>query len=228
MSKNIETDKQRNEYWIQQWTDKKINFHQDLFEPFLEKHFPVMGPTTILIPLCGKSKDILFFTQRGHQVIGIEVSELACDAFFLENGIEYGTENIENFKIYKSKCVTIYCGDFFKVKPEFMNAVSFIYDRAALIALPKDARKNYVEYLLALSSNNAEIAKTILLISLEYTSKERTGPPFSVDKIEIESLYGNSFEVREVESVEDRAINKTHEGFQSAIVLERVYLLNQK
>ena len=228
MSEDTENHKQQSDYWIQQWRDNKINFHQNSFEPFLEKHFPEMKPTTVLIPMCGKSKDILFFAQRGHQVIGVEVSELACDAFFSENGIKYTTENIEYFKIYKSKYVTIYCGDFFKVKPEFLNAVSFIYDRAALIALPKETRKNYVVRLLALCSNSSAITKTILLISLEHTAKERTGPPFSVDKVEIQSLYGSSFEVREVDSNEDKIISETHKGFRSAIVLERVYLLNQK
>jgi thiopurine S-methyltransferase len=206
--------------------DGDIKFHQNAIETFLEKHFPEMKPTTVFIPLCGKSKDIIFFTQRGHHVVGVEVSEIACKAYFLENKIDYTVDNIEDFKVYRGKCVTIYCGDFFKLRPEHVTLATFIYDRAALIALPKEIRKKYVEQLLHISS--PEEKKTIFLISLEYNSRERTGPPFSVDSLEIKSLYGNAFEINELDSDEDKIIGKTHGGFNSLTVLERVYLLNQK
>ncbi len=227
MSNKFENQAQWNEYWLQQWSMKNINFHQDQIEPFLQRYLPEIEKTTVLMPLCGKSKDILFFTQKGHSVIGIEISEAACDTFFLENGIKFSRENIENFIVYRSDSITIYCGDFFNVKPEFMSSVSIVYDRAALIALPKETRKIYVQHLLKLLGHGTK-NKMIFLISLEYVSEQRRGPPFSVDRDEVQSLYGASFDVQELDTEEDVGITKTHEGFQSSAVFERVYLLKRE
>src|SRR3569623_953180 len=41
----------------------------------------------IFIPLCGKSKDMLWLRAQGHAVIGVEVVARAVEAFFAENAL---------------------------------------------------------------------------------------------------------------------------------------------
>ena len=43
---------------------------------------------TVLVPLCGKSLDMIWLAQQGHRVIGVELSDVAVESFFSENGLE--------------------------------------------------------------------------------------------------------------------------------------------
>lgn len=228
MDKKPEIENEWSTYWLERWNTKNIKFHQGEIEPFLEKHFPKMDPSTVFAPLCGKSKDLLFFARKGHRVIGVELSEEACEAFFLENGIEHQREAVKDFFIYRSTQFTIYCGDYFKLTPTLLEDVTFVYDRAALIALPKEVRAKYAEHLFELVVQEGHEKLTILLITLEYSSTDRQGPPFSVNEDEIGQLYGEAFQIRKLDSEADVDIGNTHAEFKHSAVFEHVYLLSQK
>ncbi len=60
-----------------------------------------------------------------------------------------------------------------------------VYDRAALIALPRNLRELHVNHLIQL----IEPATLIFLITMRYNQTQMTGPPFSVNYEEITSLY---------------------------------------
>ena len=47
------------------------------------------GDISFLVPLCGKSIDLVYLYEQGFQVIGCECSELACEQFFSENKIPF-------------------------------------------------------------------------------------------------------------------------------------------
>jgi thiopurine S-methyltransferase len=81
-----------------------------------------------------------------------------------------------------------------------------VYDRAALIALPRAMRDTYVRDLHArLPAGCLE-----LLITLEYPPQEKAGPPFPVDAAEVHRLYGRDWQV---ECIERRDILATEPGF---------------
>ena len=44
--------------------------------------------STVLVPLCGKSRDLLWLAQHDFRVTGIEISPIAVEGFFRENGLE--------------------------------------------------------------------------------------------------------------------------------------------
>ena len=44
---------------------------------------------TILVPLCGKSQDLMHLYRLGHTVVGCEWVEAGCCQFFTENGLPY-------------------------------------------------------------------------------------------------------------------------------------------
>ena len=45
------------------------------------------GGLSILVTMCGKSVDLLWLCERGHSVIGIEISPIAVGQLFTDNSI---------------------------------------------------------------------------------------------------------------------------------------------
>lgn len=60
------------------------------------------------------------------------------------------------------------CGDFFKLVPGGLRHVRLVYDRAALIALPPEMRRGYVEHLTAVIPRDTDTR--VLPITLNYDS----------------------------------------------------------
>ena len=57
----------------------------------------------IFVPLCGKSKDLLYLKSQGFTVVGCEAVETACVDFFVENSIKYvKVEMEENMTSYET------------------------------------------------------------------------------------------------------------------------------
>ena len=76
------------EFWLQRWQNSEIGFHRDEVNPNLLEYIDALGLKTgdsVLVPLCGKSKDMVWLAQRGVNVVGVELSEIAIAAFFEEN-----------------------------------------------------------------------------------------------------------------------------------------------
>jgi len=63
-------------FWIERWKKKEIGFHLNDYHDFLKKYgeFYFKDVSNVFIPLCGKSKDILWFYHFGKTVVGIEKS----------------------------------------------------------------------------------------------------------------------------------------------------------
>jgi thiopurine S-methyltransferase len=179
------------DFWINKWINNDIGFHQEKFHPQLEKYSYLLGHN-ILVPLCGKTLDMIYLASQGHKVIGVELSPVACKSFFLENKISYTEKKIDDFIVYESNSITLWCGDFFKLPQDVWENVTSIYDRAALIALPPDMRQRYGE---AIAKNTSEILR-ILLIAVEYPEGALQGPPFSVSEEEILTIYHEFFAQR--------------------------------
>lgn len=144
-------------------------------------HWP--GPAAgrrVLVPLCGKSPDLLWLARQGHEVIGAELSEIAVRAFFEESELDYIREPAGSLEAFCASDlpVTIYRGDYFDLDTEPCNA---LYDRGALVALPRALRPDYVSHTSRLLHPDA----TILLVTLEYDQSVVAGPPFSVMPTEL-------------------------------------------
>lgn len=176
------TDKK---YWIQKWLDKDTRFHQESTHPHLlkfSKNFP-MG--SILVPLCGKSLDMIHLASLGHEIIGVELSEIACRDFFLENKLSCTEKEIPGFKVFSSQNITLYCGDFFELPQDVWKSITGIYDRAAIVALPEELRKKYANEIVKKAPKGSEI----LLIAFDYPAGILQGPPFSVPESELKRNF---------------------------------------
>ncbi|MEZ4751274.1 MAG: thiopurine S-methyltransferase [Bdellovibrionota bacterium] len=186
------------QFWIDRWTEGATAFHQTNFHDFLVKYFPQLEPRPgerVLVPLCGKSKDLLWLSQLNLEVQGFELYEKAIEAFFVENELPAPTKSSHGpFTVYSLHNLSLHVGDFFSF--EERATFSLVYDRAALVALPADLRKRYAKKLSAAVAPSGKQ----LLISYTYDPEQLAGPPFSVDETEIQRLYSADFSIRVLES----------------------------
>lgn len=205
------------DFWIKKWENGETRFHQTNFHPQLVKHVGFFSPGTILVPLCGKTLDMVFLARKGFTVIGVELSPIACRDFFTENNIPFREKAVKNFLIFESDQITLWCGDFFQLPRDVWAKVTGVYDRAALIALPQDLR---IKYANEFWFNNLKI----LLLTLEYPDQFIQGPPFSVTESEVKTLYP-AFSIEKAESVLVEEF-KDHPKFGTTSVRESVYRLS--
>ena len=141
------------EFWKDRWARGETGWHQDEVEPGLVAHLGGLAPTRVLVPLCGKSLDLAWLSSQGHEVIGIELSEIAVRAFFAEHALPVSESRRGAFTAFSSGTVTILLGDFFDLRPEDLGGtIGALYDRAALIALPAEMRARYARKITELVS----------------------------------------------------------------------------
>jgi thiopurine S-methyltransferase len=189
------------EFWHNRWRDSLIPFHKEHTNHYLKKYFGALAlgdGDDVLVPLCGKSVDMRWLRERGCTVTGVELSEIAARDFFSEQGIAASRRQDGAFQILEGEGIKLLCGDFFALDSTHTANISAVYDRAALIALPREMRVRYVEHLESLLAPEVPM----LLLTFEYPAHEIDGPPFSVDEAEVRALFTGRREVTRLESVD--------------------------
>jgi thiopurine S-methyltransferase len=184
-------------FWRERWKNQDIGFHQPEFHALLQKYWSRLDlrpSSPVFVPLCGKSLDMVWLAQQGHRVIGAELSELAIDDFFAERGLNPTARTAAHFTVKSAGAYELWCGDVFELPREAVTGVAGVYDRAALIALPRPLREQYAEKLKALLPAQAPV----LLITLEYEQPQMSGPPFSVPRREVRELFAGSYDCAEL------------------------------
>ncbi|ONF43125.1 thiopurine S-methyltransferase [Marinobacter lutaoensis] len=184
------------EFWHQRWANNEIGFHEGTVNQYLHDHWPELAGTrtdTVLVPLCGKSHDMWWLHDRGHPIIGVELSDIACKDFFEEAGEKAQVHPGEPFTRFRHDDLQLWCGDFFQLVPDDVKHVRLVYDRAALIALPPEMRRRYVAHLTAILPEGTRI----LLITLDYRANIQ-GPPFNVSDDEVRELYGQDYDIEPI------------------------------
>ncbi len=176
------------EFWLQRWREGRTHFHQSRVTPLLQKYWPALGVPKqgrVLVPLCGKSLDMIWLAAQGNPVLGVELSQLAVEQFFDENELKPLTHQSIYGKHYVAGNIEIICGDIFKLDAQILSHCVGAYDRAALVALPETMRADYVRHVYGQLSP----AYQGLLITLDYPQDEMAGPPFSVVDSEVQALF---------------------------------------
>jgi thiopurine S-methyltransferase len=207
------------DYWLQRWKDGRIGFHYADVNPLLVEHHQVFDDSVrVLVPLCGKSVDLEWLVVHGYEVVGIELSELAAQAFFAERGFVPERREEGSFIRYQHGGVTILVGDFFSANSQELGSFDGVYDRSAMIALPEDLRARYAVHLQTLLTPQAKL----LLFTLHYDAPG--GPPFSVSPAEVTRAYAGA-KIRELSSVDARADEPALVEAGASFVHENVYVI---
>jgi thiopurine S-methyltransferase len=183
------------EFWHQRWEQNQIGFHQQAINEYLSNHWAELGlaeGAPVFVPLCGKSLDLLWLLEQGHAVLGVELSEKAVADFFQENALEYQRHPHGPFVAFHTEDLRLLAGDFFALQEQDLDGICAVYDRASLIALPPEMRRDYARKMQALLPSGAHI----LLITMQYQEGAMEGPPFSVSDAEVQALYGEGFEIQ--------------------------------
>ncbi|KUJ71751.1 thiopurine S-methyltransferase [Thiomicrospira sp. WB1] len=188
------------DFWHQMWHSGRVGFHQTEINRFLQSHWQALGLSgdeSVLVPLCGKTLDMLWLKELGHAVTGVELSAKALEEFLQAHQLVGTPTSHPQLTGYEVSGLSLYCGDFFHLRAEDCAEIGAVYDRAALIALPEAMRREYVAHL------NAILPRPVpqMLIAMTYDQRVLSGPPFSVDQSEIERLYGAHYRVQVLESV---------------------------
>lgn len=183
----------QSEFWIERWRRGEIGFHQADVHDFLAAHWQRLNPvkcSAVLVPLCGKSRDMVFLADVGWRVIGVELAEEAVDGFFAEREMVPDVRSVGNFVVKSAGPYELWCGDFLALPPEAAHDVTAIYDRAALVALPAHLREGYAAKVAELGG-----AAPMMIISLAFPEGDQAGPPFSIPLAEIAHLYGRNYRI---------------------------------
>jgi len=178
------------EFWLERWRQGQTGFHMKKATPLLAKYWPALGVPRggrVLVPLCGKSLDMIWLAGQGHRVLGVELSSLAVEQFFAENRLAPTVSAAPAGTLYRAGDIEILCGDIFALgQADFAECVG-AYDRAALVALPPPMRERYVRHVYG----QLPAACRALLLALEYDQNEMAGPPFAVLEEEVRTLYAS-------------------------------------
>jgi thiopurine S-methyltransferase len=211
------------EFWHERWQRGETGWHLPEINLHLQEHWPRIGVTgRVLVPLCGKTLDLLWLAGQGLRVLGVEISPIAVEALFRDNGLTPVVTDEPPFQRYRLDEIEVLCGDFFALNPGHVGEVAAVYDRASLIALPPDWRRRYVEHLTGLLNPTTRV----LLITLDYDQVEMAGPPFSVQDSEVIALFGTRFEVRRLADLDVLGETPSLRSRGVTSLRERVYALN--
>jgi len=183
-------------FWIKSWElgGFHTSFHRKDIHPFVIEHMTpeAIEGKTILVPLCGKTIDMLYLAQYARKVIGVEIAEDAIHQFFHENQLQVVHPNDTT---YVAGNITILRRSFMELQPEDIGEVDWILDRASLVALPYDMRVDYLKAIDRLSMPGTQQ----LVITLEYFPLLPSAP-FSINPVEVEFYYGRGHVIKHVEN----------------------------
>lgn len=186
------------DFWLERWREGHTGFHQNRVTPLLQKYWPSLSlpsDSRVLVPLCGKSLDLIWLAEQGHRVLGVELSPLAVDQFFTENHLQPKIHDSSLGRRHVAGNIEIICGDIFALDADTLAECAGVYDRAALIALPADMRKRYAQHIYASLSSRYRG----LLLTLDYRQEQMDGPPFSVGDAEVMAIFGTHSNVEVID-----------------------------
>jgi hypothetical protein len=165
------------EDWARRWNKAQTFWHKASAHPLLVKYVSVFpqpsasSSPSILIPLCGKTVDLIYLAELGYSVIGVELVSAAIQQFFDENRHKISGYNVKHVNdeitVYTANNynICLLCCDIYsqELKRELMNGgVDCIWDRAAYVAINRIDRARYMKKLISLLKPKQEAMHTFL------------------------------------------------------------------
>lgn len=188
------------DFWHARWTNNQIGFHEGKPNALLERHFSRLAlarGARVFVPLCGKSRDIAWLLDQGFAVAGAELSRIAIEQLFDELGVAPVLSEDGALTRFSAPALDIFVGDIFNLSAATLGPVDAVYDRAALVALPRPLRARYAAHLVEITA-----AAPQLVICFDYDQSLADGPPFAVSETEVRTLYGDAYGITLLEDID--------------------------
>ncbi|XP_041932900.1 putative thiopurine S-methyltransferase [Alosa pseudoharengus] len=217
--------------WEDRWQTGRTGFHQPqvhkLLENNLDKVLCGRNEVRFFFPLCGKAVDMKWLADKGHSVVGVEISEKAIKQFFEEHKLTYSEESvpaIPGAKVFKSSNgkISLYQCDLYKFSSDVVGQFGGIWDRGSLVAINPCDREKYATLILSLMDKNCRY----LLDTLLYNPELYKGPPFLVSDEDVKNLFGKTCDIAFLQS-EDAFMDR-HKDWGLDYLTEKVHLLTLK
>jgi len=200
--------------WEGEWKKGNTSFHLPEVNPKLLNNLDILlggcEPTssekqqqkTVLLPLCGKTRDLVHLHSLGHNVIGCEWIEQACNEFFSENNIEFTKSPLEGVdgSLYTSSDgrLRLFQCDFLHLTEQMLGCkVDAVWDTQSLVSINPRDRKQYVRTVKSLLSDEFQY----LLVTIEYEPFAHLGRPHSISYNAVKELYGSFSNVKFIAQV---------------------------
>ena len=216
-----------NSYWLKRWQNGDIGWHHEQVNNHLLSHWQMLDVafgSQVFVPLCGKSRDMVWLAQQGCSVVGVEISSKAIEEFFIEREITPERSRSGFFEIFQAEDYKLLCGDIFQLKPEHIQGISTVYDRASLVALDPRQRQAYAQLLTEILPEKC----SILLVAMDYPEAEMPGPPYSVPETEVIELFGDSFSISKLHTLDLLKDTARYAEKGLSRLSEHIYMLKQK
>ncbi|XP_055451140.1 thiopurine S-methyltransferase isoform X2 [Psammomys obesus] len=205
VTEHPDTEVQKNrvlslEEWQDKWVTRQIAFHQEHGHKFAD---------------------------RGHTVVGVEISEIGIREFFSEQNISYTEEpltEIAGAKVFKSSSgnISLYCCNIFDLPRANIGKFDRIWDRGALVAINPGDRDRYADFMLSTLRKGFHY----LVAVLSYDPTKHAGPPFYVSDAELKRLFGTKCSICCLEEAD--AFEERHKAWGIDYIFEKLYLLTEK
>jgi len=185
------------DYWVKRWDEKDTPWDDEEVNPDLIKVQDEMlfkENCRILFPLCGKTVDMKYLSDKNHSIVGIEFVSQSVIDFFKQHNITYQKTSDDVIDVYRgiSSDVTIYCGDIFRVNGEILGKFDAIWDRGSFIAINPSDRQKYARLMRSLMTSQTRY----YLQAVCYDQSQHRGPPFSVTDDHMKEVFGEDFEIQ--------------------------------
>ena len=177
------------EFWTDAWQAGRTRFHSDAVHPSLSAHLGelVTGPgACVLVPLCGKTRDMRWLSAQGHQVIGVEWVEQAVIELFEADEDRPERHRVGPYERWRIPGLCVLQGDMFSLQSDHLpRRPTAVWDRASLVAVAPHRRQELVDVVRRVLAPGGRI----LLNVFDYESEKMSGPPFSVPEAEVRRLF---------------------------------------
>ncbi len=206
-------------FWLTRWESNEIGFHEGRPNALLAAHWAELGIRAggrVLVPLCGKSRDLVWLRAQGFEVVGAELSRIAAAQFFAELELEPEVTRWAHGERFAGDGICILVGDLFDLDAATLGAVDAVYDRAALVAMPPAMRLRYAEQVIALSA-----AAPQLLVTFDYDQALMSGPPFAVPAEAVQAAYGGNYQIKCAETRDAPGGIRGNPATESAWILQQ-------
>ena len=161
----------------------------------------IWGSGAVLVPGCGRGHDAALLARAGHRVIGIDLSARALE----EARRLYGDLAGLDFVV----------GDFLSGTLEVGEPVSAIWEHTCFCAIPLESRGAYAAAAARLLPAGGRLNGVFFL-----DPKVEEGPPFGVERDELEPIFRESFDFR-WEARPTRVFSSREDGMELMVEMVR-------